>query len=182
MAAIAAVLVAIATVVMVMFVVHKPYRAAQPTQVPPSNAQPEPAAQTAPAPAASTPPAPAASTPPAPPLDIVDAALIDVLKHDGVPVPSHGYVMNRAHAVCDFLAQQPNFADAVSFVQQTSIWEGDQSTKFVAGAIVAYCPQYTPESPDETQQAFQDAVSSVQGIQDDLQGIHDALSAIPGQH
>lgn len=176
--AIATLLVAIATVLMVLFVIRKPYPSAQPTEAPPSSARPESAA----------PAAPAAAAPPAPPLDIVDTALIEVLKHDGVPVPSHEYVVNHAHAVCDFLAQQPNFADAVSFVQRTSIWEGDQSSKFVAGAIVTYCPQYTPKSPDGTQQAFENAVSNLQGIQDDLQGIsddlqgiHDALPAIPGR-
>src|SRR5262249_30121710 len=146
----------------------------------PSSARSNPAAPKA--------PAPAAPEPPAPPLDIVDRAFIDVLKHEGVPVPSHEYVMIHGHAVCDFLAHQPNFAQAVSFVQRTSIWDANQSTDFAAGAIVSYCPQYETASPDEMQQAFQNALSDLQGIQGDLQGIQgdlqgirDDLPAIPGQ-
>jgi hypothetical protein len=108
-----------------------------------------------------------------------------VLKQDGVPVPSHEYVMIHAHAVCDFLAHQPNFADAVGFVQRTSIWDANQSTGFAAGAIVSYCPQYEPASrsasPDEMQQAFQNVLSDLQAIQGDLQGIRGDLQAIPGQ-
>ena len=160
-------LVAVATVLMVMFAVHNPHPAAQPTVVPPSSARPNPAA----------PKAPAAAAPkaPAPPIHIVDRAFIDVLKQEGVPVPSHEYVMIHGHAVCDFLAHQPNFAEAVSFVQQTSIWDANQSTDFVAGAIVSYCPQYKSASQDDMQQAFQSALS-------DLQGIRDDLPAIPDQH
>jgi hypothetical protein len=173
-------LVAVATVLMVMFAVHNPHPAAQPTVVPPSSARSNPAAPKA--------PAPAAPEAPAPPLDIVDRAFIDVLKQEGVPVPSHEYVMIHGHAVCDFLAHQPNFAQAVSFVQRTSIWDANQSTDFAAGAIVSYCPQYETASPDEMQQAFQNALSDLQGIQGDLQGIQgdlqgirDDLPAIPGQ-
>lgn len=177
--AIATVLLAAATVLMVLVVVRKPYPAAQPEIAPSSSPQPESAA---PAPGLSA-PAPPGRSP-----DIVNTALVEVLEHDGLPVPSHEYVVNHAHAVCDFLAQQPDFTDAVSFVQRTSIWQGDQSTKFVAGAIVSYCPQYMPKSPDGTQQAFDNAVSHLQGIQDDLQdisddlqGIHDVLPALPSQ-
>jgi hypothetical protein len=171
-------LVAVAAVLLVMFAVHKPHPAAQPTVVPPSTSRPNPAAPEA--------PALAAPKSPAPRSDIVDRAFIDVLKQEDVPVPSHEYVMNQGHAVCDFLAHQPNFAEAISFVQRTSIWDANQSTNFVAGAIVSYCPQYKP-SPDEMQQPFQNAVSDLQGIQgalqeiqDDLHGIRDDLPAIPG--
>jgi hypothetical protein len=166
-------LVAVATALVVMFAVHKPQPEAQPAVVPPPSA------------ARPTPAAPKAHPPP---LDIVDMAFIDALKHNGVPVPSHEYVMIHGHAVCDFLAHQPNFAQAVSFVQRTSIWDANQSTDFAAGAIVSYCPQYEPASPDEMQQAFQNALSDLQGIQGDLQGIQgdlqgirDDLPAIPGQ-
>ncbi|MGZ7036276.1 MAG: DUF732 domain-containing protein, partial [Ilumatobacteraceae bacterium] len=178
--AIATGLVAIAAVLTVMLAVHNPDPAAQPTVVPPSDAQPNPAAPKSPAPT----------------LDIVDTAFIDVLKQDGVPVPSPEYVRIHGHAVCDFLAHQPDFAEAVNFVQRTSIWDGNQSTEFVAGAIFSYCPQYKSASLDEMQQASQNAVpglqgiqdnlqsvqDDLQGIQDDLQGIHDELPAIPGQH
>ena len=87
---------AVATVLVVTFAVHHPHPAAQPTVVPPSSARPNPAA----------PKAPAAAAPkaPAPPIDIVDRAFIDVLEQEGMPVPSHEYVMIHGHAVCDFLA------------------------------------------------------------------------------
>ncbi len=173
-------LVAVATVLVVMFAVHNPHPAAQPTVVPPSGARPNPAPPKAHAPA----------------LDIVDRAFIDGLKQVGVPVPSHEYVTIHGHAVCDFLAHQTNFAEAVRFVQQSSIWDANQSADFAAGAIVSYCPQYESASPDEMQQAFQNALpdlpaiqghlqgiqGDLQGIQGDLQGIRDDLQAIPGQH
>jgi hypothetical protein len=186
-------LVAIATVLVVMFAVHNPHPAAQPAVVPPSGALPNPAAPKPQAPPTVVPPSsarpnPAAPKPQAPPLDIVDTALIDGLKYEGVPVPSHEYVMILGHAVCDFLAHQPNFAEAVRFVQRSSIWDANQSAEFAAGAIVSYCPQYEPASPDEMQQAFQNALSDLQAIQDGLQGIQgglqgirDDLQAIPGQ-
>jgi hypothetical protein len=164
-------LLAVATVLVVMFAVHHPNPSAQPAVVPPSSARPSPAAPKA----------------PAPPLDMVDMALVAALKHDGVPVPSQEYVMAHGHAVCDFLTHQPNFAEAVRFVQGSSIWDANQSADFAAGAIVSYCPQYELGSPDEMQQTYQNALSdlqrirgNLQGIQGDLQGIGDDLQAIPG--
>jgi|SRR5271166_782932 len=165
-------LLAVATVLVVMFAGHKPDPAAQPAEVPPpSAAQPSP-------------PAPQAQ---APPLGIVDKVFIDALKQDGVPVPSHEYVMTQGHAVCEFLTHQPNFAEAVRFVQESSIWDANQSTEFAAGAIVSYCPQYEPTSTDEMQPGFQNALTDLQaiqgrlqGIQGDLQGIQDHLPAIQG--
>jgi hypothetical protein len=166
----------VVAVLVVVSAVHKPDAAAQPTQppapppavVPPSGARANPAAPQA----------------HAPPVDIVDMALIDALKKEGVPVPSHEYVMTHGHAVCDFLANQPNFADAVGFVQRSTMWDANQSAEFATGAIVSYCPQYEPASPD--QQALQNALSTVQaiqgdlqGIQGDLHGIRDDLQAIP---
>jgi hypothetical protein len=166
-------LLAVATVFVVMFAVHKPPPAAQPAVVPPpSSARPSP-----------TPP-----KAPAPPLDIVDRAFIDALKQVGVPVPSHEDAVIQGHAVCDFLAHQPNFAEAVDFVQRSSIWDANQSADVAAGAIVSYCPQYKPASPDEMQQGFQNALSDLQriqgdlqGIQGDLQGVRGDLQDIPGQ-
>ena len=96
-------------------------------------------------------------------------------------MPSREYVISHGHAVCDFLARQPSLAEAVAFVQRTSVWDADQSTNVAAGAIVAYCPQYQPASPDQAQQAFQDALTDLQRIQGDLQGIRDDLQAIPGR-
>jgi hypothetical protein len=163
-------LVAIAAALVVIFAVHKPDPAAQPAQpaqppvVPPSGARPNPAAPKA----------------HAPPLDIVDKALIDTLKQEGVPVPSHEYVMTHGHAVCDFLTHQPNFTEAVRFVQRSTIWDANQSAEFATGAIVSYCPQYEPGSPDEMQQALQDALSNLQAIQGDLHGIQGDLHGIQG--
>jgi hypothetical protein len=172
-------LVAVAAALVVIFAVHKPDLAAEPAQpaqpavVPPSGARAAPA------------PPPKAH---APSPDIVDKALIDALKQEGVPVPDHEYVTIHGHAVCDFLADQPNFAEAVRFVQRSSIWDANQSAEFAAGAIVSYCPQYEPASADEMQQALQNALSRVQAIQGDLQGvqgdlhgIRDDLQSIPGQ-
>ncbi len=174
-------LVAVAAVLVVIFADHKPNAAAQPPQ-PPQPAQP------AVIPPSGARPNPTAPKVHAPSPDIVDKALIDALNQEGVPVPSHEYVTIQGHAVCDFLAHQPNFAEAIRFVQRSSIWDANQSAEFATGAVVSYCPQYEPASPDEMQQALQNALSGVQGIQGDLQGIQgdlhgirDDLQAIPGR-
>lgn len=175
-----------AAVLVVIFAVHKPDPEAQPPAAQP--AQP-PAAQPAQPPV--VPPSgaranPAAPKALAPPVDIVDMAFVGALKQQGVPVPSQEYVMIHGHAVCDFLAHQPNFPDAVRFVQGSSIWDANQSAEFATGAIVSYCPQYETATPD--QQALQNALSAMQavqgdlqGIQGDLHGIRDDLQGIPGQ-
>jgi Protein of unknown function (DUF732) len=163
-------LVAVAAVLVAIFAVHKPDPAAQQAQPPQPAVVPPSAARANPA-------APKAH---APPPDIIDKALIDALKQEGVPVPNHEYVMTHGHAVCDFLAHQPDFAEAVSFVQRSSIWDANQSAEFATGAIVSYCPQYQP-GPGEMQQALQNALSGVQAIQGDLQGIQGDLQGIPGQ-
>ena len=166
-------LVAVAAVLVVMFAVHEPHQAAQPTIDPPPGAPvPPPSAQ----------PNPVAPKPQAPPQAIVDGAFIDALRQVGVPVPSHDYVITNGHAVCDFLAHQPNFAEAVRFVQRSSIWDASQSSTVAAGAVVSYCPQYEIAGADETQHAFQNALSDLQAIQGDLQGIRDDLPTMPGQH
>ncbi|BBY08571.1 DUF732 domain-containing protein [Mycobacterium noviomagense] len=170
-------LIALAALVMLMFTAsHSAPPAAQPTVVPPPPAP----AVIPPSAAPSNPVAP--SSPAPPPLDIVDSAFIDALKHDGLPVPSHDYVTNQGHAVCDFLAHQPNLADAVNFVQRTSIWNADQSADFAAGAIVSYCPQYEPTSPGEMPPAFQNTFDVLQAIQGKLQAIRGDLQDISGQH
>jgi Protein of unknown function (DUF732) len=166
-------LVAVAAVLVVMFGIHKPQPAAQPAEVPPpSSARPSPAAPKAHAPMP----------------DMVDMVFIGALKQDGVPVPSQEYAMTHGHAVCDFLTQQPNFEEAVRFVQRSSIWDANQSAEFAAGAIVSYCPQYEIASPVEAQQGIQNSLSDMQriegnlrGIQGDLQGIQDHLPGIPGR-
>ena len=87
--------------------------------------------------------------------------------------------MTQGHAVCDFLAHQPNFADAVGFVQRSSIWDANQSETVTAGAIVSYCPQSQPAAPVE-QPAYQNALSDVQAIQRRLQSIQGDLQGIQG--
>ncbi|WP_156686839.1 DUF732 domain-containing protein [Mycobacterium sp. Marseille-P9652] len=148
----------------------------------------EPAA--APPPAAVAPSAapPVPPPPQAPPTNIVDSAFVDVLRHNGVTVPSQEYVTAHGHAVCEFLTHQDNLADAVRFVQQSSIWDADQSANFTAGAIVSYCPQYQNSGKAEIQPGYQGALSDLQNVQHDLQGIEgdlqrirDALPTFPGQ-
>jgi hypothetical protein len=173
-------LVAVAGVALVMFTVHNTHPGAQPAADAPSSAQPSPAAPSAPISAAPKAPAPA--------VDIIDRAFIDALKQEGVPVPSQEYVTTHGHAVCDFLAHQPKFEEAVSLVQRTSIWDANQSADFAAGAIISYCPQYKPATGAKTQQASQDALSDLQRIEGDLQriqgdlkDIRDGLPPAPGQ-
>ncbi len=137
----------------------------------------------------SAPPAPpsagrgdfAAPKTPAPPPDIIDRAFIDVLKHEGVPVPSHDYAIAHGHAVCDFVADQPSLTEAARFVQQSSIWDADQSTKFAGAAIASYCPRLEPAANlDQMQQTFQDVLSGLQSIEGDLHDIRDRLPVIAG--
>jgi len=157
-------LLAIAGVLLVMFGLHKPQPAQPAADPPPSGVRPSTAAPEA----------------PAPQLDVVDRAFIAVLKQDGVPVPSHEYVTTHGHAVCDFLMHHPNFADAVRFVQGSSIWDADQSANFTAGAVVSYCPQAESASADEMQPGFQNALSGMRRIQGDLQRIQGDLQGIQG--
>lgn len=172
-------LVGVVAAAVAMFTLHNTHQAAQTREVPPSTAAPNPAA----------PKAPVSNGPkaPVPSVDIVNRAFIDALKQEGVPVPSQEYVTIHGHAVCDFLAHQPNFEEAVSLVQRTSMWDANQSADVAAGAIVSYCPQYKPGNQGQSQQASQDAIADLQRIegdlqriQGDLQGIRDDLPAIPG--
>jgi hypothetical protein len=172
-----------AAAVAVMFAAHKsdpapPSAAPSPEAVPPPASVPPPAAA----------PSPAAPVVHAPPLEIVDRAFIGALKQDGVPVPSNEYVTTHGHAVCEFLANQPDFAQAVRVLQQSSVWDVNQSASVAAGAVVAYCPQYQPSGQEHLQTGFQSALSSLQAIERDLQGIQgnlqdirDGLPPIPGQ-
>lgn len=163
--------VAAVAAVVVMFALHRQDSTAEPQEASPSAAP-------------SAPVAPKAS---APPVNVADSALVAALKQEGVPVPSQDYVTNQGHAVCEFLAHQPNFADAVGFVQRNSIWDATQSTAVTAGAIVAYCPQSRPAASNQISQADQNALSdlqaierNLQGIQGNLQDIQGGLDAIPG--
>lgn len=157
--------VAIAAAVVAMFAVHHQDSSARATETPPSAAPP---------PSRIAPPAPAAR------IDIADAAFVAALKHEGVPIPSQEYVMAQGHAVCDFLAHQHNFSDAVGFVQRSSIWDANQSAEVTAGAIVSYCPQSQPATPDELQPGYQSALSDLQAIEGQLRGIQGGLQGIEG--
>jgi hypothetical protein len=161
-------LVATVAAAVAMFAMHRAHPAADPAPDPPSVERPSPAAQIPPSPPPSH----------APQLGIVDKALIEALQHEGVPVPSNDYVTTQAHAVCDFLAQQPDYAEAVRFVQRSSIWDADQSANVTAGAVISYCPKYEPAQSDKTQQVLQDSQSALQAIQGDLQGINDDVKGI----
>jgi hypothetical protein len=172
-------LLAVVVVSVVMFTFHKTRPLAEPAADAPSSAQLSPPASKA--------PPPSAPKAPASPSAIVDRAFVDALKQEGVPVPSPEYVTSHGHAVCDLLAHQANFDDAVNLVQRTSIWDADQSADVVAGAIVSYCPQNKPVAQDKAQQASQDALTDLQRIEGDLQriqsdlhGIRDGLPSLPG--
>lgn len=167
-------LLAVAAVLAVVFAAHRPQPVAQPAEVPPPDTP-------ASAPPSAMRPGPTPPEASAPPLGIADRVFIDALKHEGVPVPSQEYAITRAHAVCDFLAQQPNFADAVDFVQRSSPWDTDQSTEFTAGAIASYCPESRPAGSDAMQQTLQNILADLQAIQGRLEGIRDRLPAVPGQ-
>jgi hypothetical protein len=161
-------LITVAAVVMAMFVVHRPQPTAEPKVVPQSDEQPNAAAQQPPA-------APVNHTPQ---LAIADIALVDVMQHEGVPIPSNEYVTAHGHAVCDFLAHQPDFAAAINSVQKSSIWNADQSADVAVGAVISYCPQYETVKSGETQQTFQKSLSALQAIQGDLDGINGDLHGI----
>lgn len=158
-------LVAVVSAVVVMVALHRQDSSAQPADPPAPSAAP------------STPVAPTAS---APAVNVADSAFVGALKQEGVPVPSQEYVTNQGHAVCDFLAHQPNFADAVGFVQRNSIWDANQSTAVTAGAIVAYCPQSRPAGSNQISQSDQNALSDLQDIERNLQGIQGKLHDIQG--
>jgi hypothetical protein len=172
-----------AAAVAVMFGTHRsdpapPSAAPAPSVAPPAVVPPLSEAQ----------PGPASPVARAPQLEIVDRAFISALKQDGVPVPSNEYVTTHGHAVCEFLANQPDFAEAVRVLQQSSIWDANQSASVAAGAVVAYCPQYQPSSLDHLQPGFRSALTDLQRIEGDLKGIEgnlqdirDGLPPLPGQ-
>jgi hypothetical protein len=161
--------VAVVAAVVVWFGSHHPASSAQSAEAQPSQTPPS-----------AVPAQPAVPLPPARRVDVADSAFVAALKHEGVPVPSQDYVVKQGHAVCDFLAHQRNFADAVGFVQRSSIWDADQSTEVTAGAIVSYCPQSQPSMADQVQPDYQKTLSDLQAIEGKLQGIQDDLHGIQG--
>jgi Protein of unknown function (DUF732) len=169
-------LIAIAVVVAVMFAFHHRHRATEPMATPPPDDQAKPVAQ-----------APLIPAPrPVSPTDIAEKALIDTLQREGLPVPSHDYVVTQGHAVCDFLGRQPNVADAAHFVQQSTIWDASQSADFVTAAVITYCPQFESTASDQMQQTYQKSLTNLQSIEGDLQGINhdlqDIRDGLPGGH
>ncbi len=142
----------------------------------------DPAEPSADTPSSAAPPSAAPPKPAAPRIDVVDMAFVAALKHEGIPVPSQEYVTNQGHAVCEFLAREPNFAAAVGFVQRTTIWDADQSANVTAGAIVSYCPQSQPSTTpdDDMQPAYQNALSDLQAIDKRLRGAQGDLQDIQG--
>jgi uncharacterized protein DUF732 len=163
-------LIAVVVAVVAMFAVQHRDSAAQATETSPS-AAPSP---NQPSPNQIAPKAPAARA------DIADTAFIGALKHEGVPIPSPEYATAKGHAVCAFLAHEPNFTDAAGFVQRSSIWDANQSAEVTAGAIVAYCPQSQPTNPDQLTPAYQNTLSDLQAIEGKLQGIQGNLQDIQG--
>lgn len=168
-------LVAVFAAVVVMFTVRQQDSSSQSAEAQPTNG---------PSAAGAKPPPPIG---PFPHINIVDSALVETLKREGVPVPSQDYVTSQGHAVCDFLARQPNFEDALKFVQGSSIWDASQSTNVIAGAIVSYCPESEPSITSSLQPAYQNALTdekAIEGklhdVQGDLQGIQGVIDGLPG--
>jgi Protein of unknown function (DUF732) len=165
-------LIAVATAaILAVSALRNSHPAAQQADAPPSDVQPGPAAPQLAAP----PVAHAPTVDRAAPVDMVDKALVDALKQQGVPVPNQDYVTTHAHAVCDFLSRRTDFAEAARFIQQSTIWDADQSTEVVAGATISYCPQYQPANSSQLPQAFQKTLSDLQSIEGELQGIREGL-------
>jgi hypothetical protein len=164
---------AVAAVLVVMFMLHRHPRPSEPMATPVSDERLSPAP---------SPPLLAPASHPSP-IDIAQKAMVEVLQHEGVPVPNSDYVATQGHAVCDFLGRQPNFADATQFVQRSTIWDARQSADFTSAAVVTYCPQFESASTDQAQQTYQKSVTNLQTIEGDLQGInHDLQGISDGLH
>ncbi|BBZ13841.1 DUF732 domain-containing protein [Mycobacterium branderi] len=161
-------LVAVVAAVVAMYTFHSPPPTAQPPAEAPPAESPPSAARPNPAPPTAQPP----------PVDMVDKAFIDALRQEQVPIPSRDYVTSHGHAACDFLAKQQNFADAVHFVQESSVWDANQSAYVTAGAIVSYCPQYLSTTSGDLRQASQTPLPDLPNIQGDLEGIEGVLRGI----
>jgi Protein of unknown function (DUF732) len=162
--------VAIAAVLVAMFMLHRHHRP------PPSAAATSTMSDERISPVAGPPLIPAST--PASPADIAEKAMVDVLQHEGVPVPNRDYVATQGHAVCDFLGRQSNFTDASHFVQKSTIWDAHQSADFTTAAIVTYCPQFESTTSDQAQQSYQKSLTNLQNIEGDLQGINQNLQDI----
>jgi len=146
---------------------------------------PPPAAESSPPSAEATSgPALQPSAQPARQVNVVDTAFVEALTRNGVPVPSQDYAVTHGHAVCDFLARQPDgsptFTNAVRFVQSSTIWDANQSADVTAGAVISYCPRYQLTGPPVQQPDMQKTLTDMQKIQGELQGIDRGLTGIEG--
>jgi hypothetical protein len=165
--------IAIAAVLVVMFMVHRHHRPSEPAAAPVAEEQPSPIAS----PPLLSPASHPSST------DIAEKAMVDALQREGVPMPNSDYAATQGHAVCDFLVKNSSFSDAAQFVQRTTIWDAPQSADFAAAAVVTYCPQFESTTNDEMQQTYQKSVANLQNIEGDLQGInHDLQGISDGLH
>jgi len=166
-------LVAAAAVAVALIAHRDPHAAPSAQSAPPSAEAAPPSAEPAPQPRKQ-----------APPVNIVDAAFVEALKRNGVPVPSQDYAVTHGHAVCDFLAGQPDgaptFTNTVRFVQASTIWDANQSADVAAGAVISYCPRYHLTDPPAPQPDMQKTLTDLQKIQGDLQGIEGDLKGIQG--
>jgi hypothetical protein len=160
--------IAIAAVLVVMFIIHRHHRPTEPAATPVAEEQASPVA--------SAPLLSPASHPSS--TDIAEKAMVDALQHEGVPMPNSDYASTQGRAVCEFLDKNPSVADANQFVQRTTIWDAQQSADFTAAAVVTYCPQFESTANEQMQQTYQKSVSNLQTIEGDLQGINHDLQGI----
>jgi hypothetical protein len=165
--------IAITAVLVVMFMVHRHHRPAEPATTPVAEEQPSPVA---------SPPLLSPASHPSQ-TEIAETAMVDALQHEGVPMPNSDYASAQGHAVCDYLGQNPSFSDASQFVQRSTIWDPQQSADFAAAAVITYCPQFESTTNDQMQQTMQKSVTNLQTIEGDLQGVnHDLQGISDGLH
>jgi Protein of unknown function (DUF732) len=122
-----------------------------PVAAPPPTPAPPPAAVPAPTSAAVPAPTPPAVEPTPVELTDTDRQFITKLRNGGVEYPysNPGYPIGKAHAVCDYLSAHQQVAwgvdksaQAGKFVEENTIWYGDNAMAFASLAQTTYCPQY----------------------------------------
>lgn len=128
---------------------------AQPTSSTVPVAAPPPAPSTvtvtAGPPAAVPAPTPPAVEPTPVELTDTDRQFISKLRNGGIEYPfsNPGYPIGKAHAVCDYEAAHQQVAPGVDksaqggkWVEENTIWYGDNAVAFSSLAQATYCPQY----------------------------------------
>lgn len=141
-----------------LFGIGSPKHAAPPTVPPPTTTAPV----TAPPPPAvtvTTTPPPTVTVTAGPPaveptpveLTDTDRQFISKLRKGGIEYPfsNPGYPIGKAHAVCDYEAAHQQVAPRVDksaqggkWVEENTIWYGDNAVAFSSLAQATYCPQY----------------------------------------